>query len=75
MDDVLKNIARALERMEETENLLHNARLHIRRNLHRLPPKELECLAMDSVIEYTEIPENLRTTFVRDLRTIQEMGN
>lgn len=71
MDETLEKVASALENVENTENILNHARIHIRRNLRQFPPKELECMAQDDVIEYEEIPESRRTKFVTDITAIR----
>jgi hypothetical protein len=62
--DLLKDIIRTVEELELAYN---EARAHILRHLRDFSPEELECMAMDGIINYDEIPEDKRTDFVKSM--------
>jgi hypothetical protein len=59
-----KSLKDFLEYVEELEFKLREARLHIKSNIGLFSPEELECMAMDGIIEYEDIPPGKRTEFV-----------
>lgn len=54
-----------LEYVDDLEKRYDDAVHHLRGWLKSMTPKELECLCLDHVIEYGEVPEALRTDFIR----------
>jgi hypothetical protein len=59
-----KRLEDFLEYVEELETKLREARHHIKKNIGLFSPEELECMAMDGLIEYKDIPFDKRTEYV-----------
>jgi hypothetical protein len=60
--DELRNLVWEYERME---SILEYARFHIKRKINCFTPKELECMVVDGILEAKDIPEDLRTDYVK----------
>ena len=65
MSRVVRDLRKLLDYIEELEWKVNAAKYHIKRHIHDFPPAELECLAMDGLIDWTEIPEEKRTEYAR----------
>jgi hypothetical protein len=64
MSEFKKQLEDFLIYVEAIEDKLAYARHHIKKNINLFSPEELECMAMDGVIDYEDIPENKRTEHV-----------
>jgi hypothetical protein len=60
--DELKNL---IDSYEELERKLDFARFHIKRKIRCFSPEELECMWLDGILEPEDIPEDLRTDYVK----------
>jgi hypothetical protein len=70
MSEFKKRLEDFLEYVEELETKLREARHHIKKNIGLFSPEELECMAMDGLIEYKDIPFDKRTEYVaRHIKT------
>jgi hypothetical protein len=66
----MKGLKDLLEYVEELEMKVRAARYHIKKNIGLFSPEELECMAMDGLIEYKDVPFDKRTEFVaRHIKT------
>jgi len=72
----LKEIINKMEKFISDINDLINAfncsRSHILSNMELFSPKELQCMAMDGIIDYSEIPTELRTEHVKFMAKINK---
>ena len=50
---------------DDLKTMVAQAKSHLRAHIADFDCKELECLAMDRLIDYKDIPESKRTDFVR----------
>jgi len=66
MSEFKDRLKRFLDYVEDLELKVKEAQYHIRRHLRAFPPEELECMALDGLIDWTEIPEDLRTPYARE---------
>jgi hypothetical protein len=64
MSEFKKQLEDFLEYVKNLEYKLEWARQHIKKNINLFSPEDLECMAMDGVIDYEDIPENKRTEHV-----------
>jgi hypothetical protein len=62
--DFLEQIRMLIDYIERLEIKLKLAEAHIKRNINLFSADELECMALDGLIKYQDIPENKRTEFV-----------
>ena len=61
MNKLIEQLKALIGSYEDLNRTLEYARYHIKNHLRDFPPKELECMAMDGIIEHKDIPEDLRT--------------
>lgn len=60
--DELRDFVNAVQELQVE---LKWAKHHIKKHLDAFTPKELECMAMDGILAYAEIPADKRTDFVK----------
>ena len=69
-DKKLKESFEHLERLVQWNDNLNDqvkqAKYHIKKHVRDFPPKELECLCMDDLIKYKDVPEDLATDFIKN---------
>jgi hypothetical protein len=63
--DFLEQVRMLIEYVDHLEVKIELAKAHIKRNINLFSPDELECMAIDGLIDYQDIPEDKRTEFVK----------
>jgi hypothetical protein len=74
MESGFETVKRIFEEFEQARWKLRSAVAHIRNNVSKFSGEELECMAMDGIIAYEDIPEGLRTEFVRSQLLKRDAG-
>jgi len=57
-------LERICDEFKSLQNRLFYAEYHIKKNIEKFSPEELECLVFDGVIDCEEVPEHLRTELI-----------
>ena len=65
MNELLRQFKELIDYIENLEKTLDYARTHIRANIRAFTPQELECMALDGIISFHEIPNDKRTDYVK----------
>ena len=63
-EEFIEGMSKFLEDYKTLKDKLSYAQNHIIEQIDSFTPKQLECMAMDGIITYCQIPENKRTEFV-----------
>ncbi len=69
MKEIAKQIQQLIKEYRDTENSLAQARIHILMRVDAFSPAELECMAMDGIIRYEDIPAEKQTDFVKSMKS------
>lgn len=60
-EEMAQGLENLLDAFKTLQSRLEYARGHIKDHLGAFTPQELQCLAMDGIIAYADIPEDKRT--------------
>ena len=63
-DEFIEGMSKFLEDYQALKSKLSYAQAHIIEQIDSFTPKQLECMAMDGIITFSQIPEDKRTGFV-----------
>jgi hypothetical protein len=66
LSELLRQIKELIEYIENLEETLDRAKAHIKANIMAFTPQELECMALDGIISFHEIPKDKRTDYVKN---------
>ena len=66
--EFLEALGEFVEYVESLEIRLARARTHIKRNLDKFSPEEIECMVLDRILYPSDVPDHLCTEFVRSLK-------
>lgn len=64
MYKIVEDLKALVEKFDSLELTVREAQSHILRNISKFSMEKLECMAMDGLIQYQDIPENLRSPYV-----------
>lgn len=65
---MVESLSELVKYVKSLEDTLRYARAHIVGNIFKFAPKDLHCMALDGIIEYGDIPDELSDDFVKMMK-------